>query len=51
MWDVAMNWVVALAGLALGAVGIWLTVHYGQRSQVSLHRISRQLDVESDNKP
>ena len=50
MWDITTEWVVGLAGLGLGIIGLWLTIYYGKQHQVGLQRICKRLDLKGDDK-
>ena len=46
MEEIAWQWVVGGAGLALTAIGVWLTILYGQQSNARLQKICRRLGLE-----
>jgi hypothetical protein len=46
MWD-NLGWVTGIVGLALSAIGLWLTVLYGKQAIELLQKICTKLGLES----
>lgn len=45
MWEI-LGWVAGSLGLALSAMGLWLTVRYGKQANELLQKICGKLGLE-----